>query len=158
MREDIKNIYLSDKWTYEGVFGFRFDDSDDNRKYYVYEWHTTSGKIFYVGKGTGKRYNHILKEIEVYENNPRKYKGSTYKLLKDAYGIEYSIIMSDLTNCEALIMETYYIMKYLTERQPLLNTITPYVDEETEQFWYDVNYSGKLLEYFEPDKKIEDAD
>lgn len=148
MREDIKNIYQSDRWTYESVLGFEYDESDDNRKYYVYEWHTNKGKVFYVGKGTGKRYDHILKEIADYENNPRKYKGKNYKLLQDAYGIEYSIIMSELTECEALIMENYFIIKYLSERQPLLNQVIPCVDEELEQFWYDVHYSGKLLDYF----------
>lgn len=148
MREDIKNIYQSDKWTYESVLGFEYDESDDNRKYYVYEWHTNTGKIFYVGKGTGKRYDHILKEIAAYENDTRKYKGKNYKLLQDAYGIEYSIIMSELTECEALIMENYFIIKYLSERQPLLNQVIPYVDEELEQFWHDVHYSGMLLNYF----------
>lgn len=148
MREDIKNIYQSDRWTYESVLGFEYDESDDNRKYYVYEWHTNKGKIFYVGKGTGKRYDHILKEIAAYENDARKYKGKNYKLLQDAYGIEYSIIMSELTECEALIMENYFIIKYLSERQPLLNQVIPCVDEELEQFWYDVHYSGKLLDYF----------
>ena len=148
MREDIKNIYQSDRWTYEGVLGFEYDESDDNRKYFVYEWHTKTGKVFYVGKGTGKRYDHILKEIADYENNPRKYKGKNYKLLQDAYGIEYSIIMSELTECEALIMENYFIIKCLSERQPLLNQVIPCVDEELEQFWYDVHYSGKLLDYF----------
>ena len=146
MREDIKQIYLADTWTYSDI---DYDESDDNRKYYVYEWHTTNGKIFYVGKGTGKRYEHILKEIEIYENNPRKYKGKNYKTLKDAYGIEHTIIMTDLTECEALIMETYYIIKYLSEHQPLLNQIIPSVDEELEQFWYDVHYKGNILDYFE---------
>lgn len=145
MREDIKQIYLADTWSYNDI---TYDESDDNRKYYVYEWHTTNGKIFYVGKGTGKRYNHILKEIEVYENNPRKYKGKNYKLLKDTYGIDYSIIMTELTECEALIMENYYIIKYLSERQPLLNQITPYIDDDTEEFINNVHYSGKLLDYF----------
>lgn len=145
MREDIKTIYHSDRWTYNSI---EYDESDDNRKYYVYEWHTSTGKIFYVGKGTGKRYDHILKEIAAYENNPRKYKGKNYKLLRDAYGIEYSIIMPELTECEALIMETYYIIKYLSDRQPLLNQVIPCVDEELEQFWHDVHYSGNLLEYF----------
>jgi hypothetical protein len=45
MREDIKQIYLADRWTYNDI---DYDESDDNRKYYVYEWHTSNGKIFYV--------------------------------------------------------------------------------------------------------------
>ena len=152
MREDIKNIYLNDRWTYENVLGFEYDETDDNRAYYVYEWHTATGVIFYVGKGTGNRYNHVLKEIEAFENNPQKYKGKNYKLLKDTYGIEHSIIMEGLTECEALIMENYYIIKYLTERQPLLNQVTPCLDDDTEQFWHDVKYSGRLLEYFKKER------
>ena len=145
MREDIKQIYFNDQWTYSDI---EFNESDDNRKFYVYQWYTDNGKIFYVGKGTGNRYTHILKEIDTYETNPKKYKGKNYKLIKDSYGINYSIIMSDLTECEALIMETYFIKKYLTERHPLLNQITPALDNETEKYWYDVHYSGNLLDYF----------
>jgi len=148
MREDIKQIYLNDTWTYDGIFGFKYNESDADRKYYVYEWHTTTGKIFYVGKGTNERYNHILKEIATYENNPRKYKGKNYKLLKDTYGIDYSIVMNELTECEALIMETYYIIQYLKDRQPLLNQIIPCVDDDIYQFWYDVHYGNNLLEYY----------
>lgn len=148
MIEDIKAIYQSDKWTYDNILGFNYNESDDNRKYYVYEWHTSTGKIFYIGKGTGKRYNHIIKEIEAYENNPRKYKGKNYKLLQDTYGIEHTIIMSELTECEALIMETYYIIKCLSDHHPLLNQVIPCVSEELEAFWSDVHYSGNLLEYF----------
>lgn len=148
MKENIKNIYLSDQLTYDSILGFEYNDSDDNRRYYVYEWHTSAGKIFYIGKGTGKRYNHILKEIEIFENNPRKYKGKNYKIIKDAYTIEYSIILNGLTECEALIMENYYIKKYLSERQPLLNQITPCLDDDTYKYWYDVHYTGNILDYF----------
>lgn len=148
MRDDIKQIYLSDRWTYDNILGFEYDESNDNRKYYVYEWHTNNGKIFYIGKGTGKRYNHILKEIETYENNPKKYKGKNYKLLKDAYGISHSIIMSGLTECEALIMESYYIIKYLSEQQPLLNQVTPCLPDDIETYWHNVHYAGNLLDYF----------
>lgn len=148
MREDIKKIYLADRWTYDGVMGFIFDESDENRKYYVYEWHTNNGHIFYIGKGTGKRYKHILKEIEVYENNPRKYKGSNYKILKDTYGIDYSILMSELTECEALIMENYYIIKQLSERKPLLNNIIPCLPEDTEEWWFNLRCNGNILDCF----------
>lgn len=148
MREDIKKIYLANTWTYNGIMGFKFDESDDNRKYYVYEWHTNNGKVFYIGKGTGKRYNHILKEIENHENNPRKYKGSNYKILRDTCGIDYSIMMSELTECEAVIMENYYIIKHLSERKPLLNVITPCLPEEIEDWWFNLRCNRNILEYF----------
>ncbi len=148
MREDIKQIYLSDRWTYDSIMDFNFDESDDDRRFYVYEWHTNNGHIFYIGKGTGKRYNHILKEIETFENNSRKYKGSAYKTLKDTYGIGYSILMSELTKCEALIMENYYIIKQLCERKPLLNIISPCLPEEVEEWWYDIRWNTNILDFY----------
>lgn len=152
MREEIKKIYLDDIFCYDHIDGIDLDESDENRKFYVYEWFTKNNhKVFYVGKGTGKRYNHILKEIEVYENNPKKYKGKNYKILKDEYGIDYSIIMNELTESEALIMENYFIIKYLKERQPLLNQIVPEIDQETDEYWYNVHYKGNILEYFRED-------
>lgn len=151
MREDIKKIYLADTWTYNGIMGFKFDESDKNRKFYVYEWHTNNGHIFYIGKGTGKRYDHILKEIEAYENNPKKYKGKDYKILKDTYGIDYSILMSELTECEALIMESYYIIKQLSERKPLLNLVTPCLPEDIEEWWYEIRWSHNILDFYKRD-------
>lgn len=149
MREDIKNIYLSDPDSYYHL-DIDLDEPEENRKFYIYEWFTVNGgKIFYVGKGTGKRYAHILNEIEIYEHNPRKYKGENYKKIKDKYGIDYNIIIDNLTDSEALIMETYYIMKYLKERQPLLNQIVPSIDENTDEYWYRVHYVGDILDYFE---------
>lgn len=148
MREDIKKIYLADRWIYEGIMGFKFDESDENRKYYVYEWHTNNGHIFYVGKGTGKRYNHILKEIEVFENNPKKYKGKAYKTLRDIYGIDYSMLMSELTECEALIMENYYIIRQLSEHKPLLNNITPCLPEDIEEWWEDIRCNYNILDFY----------
>lgn len=148
MREDVKEIYLANKDIYDSIMGFEFDESDENRKYYVYEWFTKNGKTFYIGKGTGKRYNHILKEIEDYENNPKKYKGKDYKLLKDSYGIEHSILMSNLTECEALIMESYYIMEHLLKRKPLLNLVVPCLPDEIEEWWNETRWSKNVLDYY----------
>lgn len=149
MREDIKNIYLSDPYSYSHL-DIDLDEPEDNRKFYVYEWFTCdTHKVFYVGKGTGKRYAHILKEIELYENNPKKYKGKNYKIIKDQYGIDHNIIIDKLTDSEALIMETYYIMKYLKERQPLLNQVVPDIDDDANEYWYRVHYKGNILDYFE---------
>lgn len=150
MLDYIKQIYLEDKWTYDSMLPIDFNESDDDRRYYVYEWLTDNGKVFYVGKGTGKRYEHILKEIKMYEANPRKYKGEKYKILNDNYGIHHNIILNDLTECEAYIMETYYMIKYLREHQPLLNQDVPCFDEEEdiEKFWYDVHYGENFLDYY----------
>lgn len=148
MREDIKAIYDLEPELYY-YLDIDLNSPDDNRRFYVYEWFTVDPyKVFYVGKGTGKRYAHILKEIELYENNNRKYKGKNYKLIKDKYQIDYKIILDGLTDTEALIMETYYIVKYLRERNPLLNQIKPTLDEATENYWHDVLYTGSVLDYF----------
>ena len=56
--------------------------------------------------------------------------------------------MTDLTENEALIMEAYYIIKYLAERQPLLNQILPPVPDYSYEYWYNVHYKGELLDYF----------
>lgn len=152
MREDIKNIYLSDIKKYSHIEGIDLDEPEDNRKFYVYEWFTKNNhKVFYVGKGTGKRYAHILKEIELYENNPKKYKGKNYKIIKDEYGVDYNIIMNELTESEALIMENYFIINYLKDRQPLLNQVVPEIDKETDEYWYNVHYKGNILDYFRED-------
>lgn len=147
MRDDIKKIYLQDPDNYNHL-DIDLDDDSEDRRYYVYEW-ICNGKIFYVGKGTGKRYKHIVEEADLYERNNKKYKGQRWSILRAAYGISCNIIMSDLTDTEALIMETYYIVKYLKDRQPLFNHVIPELDEETDDYWNKVNYSKNILEFFE---------
>lgn len=144
MRDDIEKIYLENKDVYDD---FLEDDLDETRRHYVYEWHC-NGKHFYVGKGTGKRYRHIVEEADLYERNHRRYKGQRWSILREAYGISHSIIMDELTEKEALIMEMYYIMKWLEERQPLFNHVFPCVDDETDAFWHKVNYESDLVELF----------
>ena len=87
MREEIKKIYLDNPDNYSHL-DIDLDEPDDNRKYYIYEWFTCdTHKVFYVGKGTGKRYAHILNEIDLYENDHKKYKGKNYKIIKDNHKI-----------------------------------------------------------------------
>ena len=69
------------------------------RKYYVYEWFTKdAGKVFYVGKGTGSRYRHILTDM----NRPR---GQEYLELQEQFGIDFRFLATDLTSREAEIYE-----------------------------------------------------
>ena len=56
--------------------------------------------------------------------------------------------MSDLTECEAIIMENYYIIKQLSERKPILNTITPCLPEDIEEWWYDIRCNANILDYY----------
>lgn len=82
-----------------------------DKKYYVYRWFTKTNPpmFFYVGKGTGNRYRHILKEIADLENDKLSkttaHRVEKFKKLKDSYGIDYEIIKSSLTNEEALKYE-----------------------------------------------------
>lgn len=141
------------------MFGFNPDDCDDIKTdLYVYAWFVKgeNKKYFYIGKG--KRYNHILKEIEVYENNPRKYKGERYKLLKDSMGIDYELLYSNLTEREATILEAYEILIRVQSGYPLLNVILPNglmdneeLYEKRNAFFYEKDDS-KFLEYYNSDK------
>ena len=126
MREDVKKIYDENRDIFWGRV-VPHDDPDQPRKYYIYEWFTVStNKVFYVGKGTGSRVRHILKEIEEFEKNPRKYKGSHYKILKDHFGIDYRIVMDNLTDEESQIMELYTIVQRLLDDHPLLQSVIPW--------------------------------
>lgn len=117
MREDVKKIYDENRDIFFG-FVVPHDEPNQPRKFYVYEWFTVStDKVFYVGKGTGTRYKHILKEAE---------KSPYYKPLKDEFGIDSRIIVDKLTNEESEIMELYFIVQRLLENQPLLQSVIPW--------------------------------
>lgn len=95
---------------------------NNNKKFYVYKWITSDEeKVFYVGKGTGNRVKHILKEIEEYEKDNRKYKGERYKQLKDIHGIEYKIILDGLSDFEAQIYEFCMMREFTNNGEVLLN-------------------------------------
>lgn len=84
------------------------------RKYYVYEWFTRdSGKVFYVGKGTGRRYRHILYDMK----RPR---GAEYKELQDTFGIDYRFLAKDLTSREAEIYELCMVIERADAGEVLL--------------------------------------
>ena len=51
----------------------------DSKKYYVYEWYLNDGRVFYVGKGCGDRYKHILDEIK------NQVKPQTYNKIEQLY-------------------------------------------------------------------------
>ena len=81
------------------------------KRYYVYAWgtKTKSPKYFYVGRGTGDRYLHILQEIKEYEagklNDPKEDRVKKYKAIKDEFGIECHILLDSLTEGEAIAYE-----------------------------------------------------
>lgn len=94
----------------------------DDRRFYVYEWFLTDGRVFYVGKGTGKRYNHILAEIEKGTKH-----GFYYKKLQEDFGINYRIVKENLLEEEALELENDLINQRRIEGNYLI------------QFMFDLN-------------------
>ena len=143
LREDVKTLYekyhCHNHNSYSGQFEFSsFDPKgyEGERKYYVYEWFTKDkGKIFYVGKGSGKRYNHIISEIK--ENRgSRRY--SRYMELQQNFGIDYRIVADKLTNIEAIIYEKCWILEMLAQGEVLLQYVDipqKYDRESHEKFW-----------------------
>ena len=158
MQKFIEDIYVSYSNELE-MFGYEPENSDDtNRNSYIYAWFVKNKtkKYFYVGKGKRDRYKHILKEIEAVENNPRKYKGKSYKILKDNIGIDYEFLYQNLTDKEAAILEAYTILCLYRQRQPLLNVIIPCIGEELEKYRQSYFYEkdiNKFLSFYNDDGK-----
>ena len=104
----------------------------DDRRFYVYAWFTKDAekKVFYVGKGTGDRVKHILTEIRLYEENTAKYKGQRYKELRDKFGIDYEILINNITDYEAEIYEYCMMREYTKQGEVLLNFVDMPLDYE----------------------------
>lgn len=160
MQNFVSEIYKQYKYDLN-MFGFDPDECDDDKTdSYVYAWYVKGQykKYFYIGKGKKDRYKHILKEIETYEKNPRKYKGKPYKLLKDVLGIEYEFLYTNLTAKEATILEAYQMLMCMNQGHPLLNVILPCgvmndeeLIEKRDAFFYEMN-DDKFLNYYNRDK------
>lgn len=85
-------------------------------KYYVYEWFTRDmGKVFYVGKGTGRRYRHIISDMK----RPR---GKEYQELQDSFGIEYRFLVEGVTSFEAELYELCVILERTDAGEVLLQS------------------------------------
>ena len=156
MKEFVREIYEAYRETFDNHLDIE-DAPGEKNESYVYEWYAVAtNKVFYVGKGVRDRYKHILREIKTYEENPRKYKGQRWKELQEAYGIDCRIILENLTDEEAQIMEMYYIAKRIKERNPLLQFVIAWdselLDEEDYKYWESVNYPPKGTSIIEPFK------
>lgn len=116
LREDVRELY--EKYKKEFITKVvEEDDYGNERRFYVYEWFTKdTGKVFYVGKGTRKRYNHIISDM-------KRSKGIHYKELQDNFGIDYHIIANELTNIEAEIYEICWIHERTSQGEVLLNLV-----------------------------------
>ncbi len=129
MKQFVIDIYKKYKNDFD-MFNYHPENLDDElQNYYVYAWFTTgiNKKYFYVGKGKGQRYKHIILEIETYEKNQKKYKGKRYKILRDNFGIDFEFIYKNLTEKEASILEAHTMVEFIKNKEPLLNVILPSV-------------------------------
>ena len=86
------------------------------KNFYVYEWFTKdAGKVFYVGKGTGYRYRHIIYDMK----RPR---GAQYRELQDHFGIDYRFLARGLTSYEAAIYELCILVERADQGEVLLQS------------------------------------
>lgn len=154
MKPEIEQIYIEYKDSLD-MFGFEPEELDDEKRdSYVYGWFTKTNpkRYFYIGKGKKDRYKHILDEIAALEDK-RKYKGKKYKILQDKLGIDYEFLYENITQREAVVLESYTILEYLNRKEPLLNIIIPELDEEIEEFRLQVVYEkdeDKFISYYLP--------
>jgi hypothetical protein len=97
----------------------------NDRRYYVYAWHTKTDpkKYFYVGKGTRDRYKHILYEIKDFRTGKKK-NNSRYKwfsYLQEKYGIDCEVVLNGLSNYESIIFEQALRTQFSKDGEALLN-------------------------------------
>ena len=117
--------------------------SGGDPKFYVYEWLTAdSKKVFYVGKGTGRRYKHILSDMD-------RDRGKEYAELQDAFGIEHRFVAECLTDFEACLYELCLIIQRTDEGEILLQSAN---NPAILKYWDDILQMRQLCaaRIFEP--------
>lgn len=121
--DEVKDLYYKYKGRCECFLPFISDADNKIRRYYVYAWYakTEPKGYFYVGKGTGKRYNHILSDIGKYKNGKKNLRFQRYSEIQDKCGIDYEILLDKLTEYEALIYEECKKLEFLDNGEVLLN-------------------------------------
>ena len=88
---------------------------EDTNRFYVYEWYIVdSNKIFYVGKGTGKR------QYNISSRNP------DFKQLCKDFKTKSRVVYDNLTEDEAIELEARHMLKRKIEGEILVNTIDEY--------------------------------
>ena len=107
----------------------------DSMNYYVYEWYLNDGRVFYVGKGCGNRYRHILDELK----NQNKH-GYYYKKLQDDFGINYRIVRESLSEVEALKYES----ELIKTRREEGNFLIQFIIEPTEDDYKKLIFNNEL--------------
>lgn len=83
---------------------------DQEKRYYVYAWYTKdTNEIFYIGKGTGKRYSTRKRENRFFMN------------VLNAHECDSIILKSGLSEKESFDLETLLISYYRTRSRILTN-------------------------------------
>ncbi|MCB6617197.1 hypothetical protein [Ruminococcus sp. 210702-SL.1.03] len=124
LREDVLVLYNKHKGDCERFLVSRIFDTDTRvRRFYVYAWFAkmTPKSYFYVGKGTGKRYDHILADIKKYKDGKNNFRFERYSKIQDKWGIDCEILLDKLTEYEALICEECIKLEFLANGEALLN-------------------------------------
>ena len=139
--ESVKTMY--EKYKGRCEYYLNLDHADIKiRRYYVYAWHTNTDTkmFFYIGKGTKTRYNHIISEIKKYKEGKHNLRFQRYSEIQEKWGIDYDIIISNLTEYEALIYEQCLKLEMIDNGEILLN-VEGIPDEYLPQSWY-INKNG----------------
>lgn len=124
MREEVLSLYNKHKGDCERFLVDKIFKADTKvRRFYVYAWFANMHpkSYFYVGKGTNKRYNHILADIEKYKNGKNNSRYERYSKIQDKWGIDHEILLDKLTEYEALIYEECIKLDFLKRGEVLLN-------------------------------------
>lgn len=104
----------------------KFDLLNRARNYSVFSWHTETGRVFYVGYGSG------IPCPEQKHNMQSKY----WQLLLENYNINYKIEASGLTEGEALILSSCLQREYTCNGEFLLGyTAESYRHELNENYF-----------------------
>jgi len=123
VNDKVKEIYYKYKGKCEKYLTSVYNADNVNHRYYVYAWHTKTEpkRYFYVGKGTGSRYKHIISDINKYKNGKQNLRFKRYSQIQDKWGIDCEIIIKNLTQYEALIYEECQKLEFLCNGEVLLN-------------------------------------
>lgn len=123
IRADVRNFYNKYKGRCEPFLSSIITEDNTERKCYVYTWYTRTEpkRYFYVGKGTGHRYDHILYEIKKYKNGLNNSRFRLFSEIQEKWGIDYDIVVRDLTSYEALIYEQCLKLEFIDNGEVLLN-------------------------------------
>lgn len=121
--ENVKTIYEKHMGQCERFITSVFSADNSVRRFYVYAWFakTEPKRYFYVGKGAGVRWKHILADIKKYKDGKHSIRFQRYSQIQEKWGIDCEILIKGLTECEALIYEECQKLEFLKNGEILLN-------------------------------------